>query len=51
MATAQVCHPDNVTKELRMDLWLMVRWAHTQERFGSMSAAEIAEQLVAEKLA
>lgn len=31
MGSAQVCHPDNCTKQQRMTLWLLVRWAITEE--------------------
>lgn len=31
MAGTQVCHPDNCTKQQRIKLWLLVRWAITEE--------------------
>lgn len=45
MAGVEVNHPANVTPELRNQFWLLTRWAHTQERFGSKSATEIAVEL------
>jgi hypothetical protein len=47
MAGVQVNHPDNCTEALRADSWLLVRYAHTQERFGGMGALEIAKEMAA----
>ena len=51
MGTVPVCHPDNVTNDAHLRLWWLVRYSHTQERFGSMTAAEIAAELVTEEAA
>lgn len=45
MATVEVNHPANITPDLRNQFWLLTRWAHTQERFGNKSAAQIAVEL------
>ena len=50
MRGVEVSHPDNCTSALRTDLWMMVRWSHTQERFGDMSTAQIAAELASREV-
>lgn len=45
MASVEVNHPDCSTRDLRQDLWLLTRYAHTQEIFGDKSVAQIAVEL------
>ena len=45
MAGVRPCDPENLTASLRLDFWMLTRYAHTRERFGDMTIDEIALDL------